>query len=255
MKYLTVFTVLTIKFFSKLGSITWCIPIYSLIAFLKMTTYNIPEVYIAGFENIIKLDGDELQSLSQIIDSLKVGDNPEKIIQPSVEVLKSYSENDIRNMMMSLVSLVDIFESAARDIDDFTTGFSHSYRLSNPQATEKDGMALKHNLTKLLSVYDNIRITAKVRGLILENQRNFKRARVISDVRLVFDENLDQNKKYAVVVHNMKLEYMSDDLSKEFFVTLDLSDLKKIKEVIDRAIEKDRIIRDNQHILNFIDLV
>jgi hypothetical protein len=219
-----------------------------------MTTYIIPKVYIPGFENIAKLDDDELRLFAKIISDMEVGENPENIVINASNKLPSFSEDAIRDMVRSLVSLVDIFETAGRDIEIFTTGFAESYILSNPKASREDVVVIKKNLSSLLEKYDSIRITSKIRDVIFENQNNLKHTRIVSDIRLVFDENLENEKKYSVVVHSLKLEYTSGEESKEFFVAMDLSDLKKMKDVLERAIEKDRIIRENKYVLNFIDI-
>lgn len=40
----------------------------------------------------------------------------------------------------------------------------------------------------------------------------------------------------------------------EFYVSLNLSDLVKLKKVIERAIDKDNLIRNNNHELTFVDI-
>ena len=219
-----------------------------------MRAYSIPDIYIPGFNNIIKFSTGELKSFAEVIRSLKVGEDLESILNKSKGFLPSFSDEDVYNIIRSLVSVVDIFESSGRNIPVFTDRFSESYLSSNPSATNEDSIALKRNLSILLEAFDSIRITSKAQNIILENKNNFKEARVVTDIRLVFDENLEDNKKFAVIIHNLKIDFARISKSDEFFVAMDLSDLKKMKVVIDRAIEKDRIIRESKFDLNFIDL-
>jgi hypothetical protein len=221
-----------------------------------MRKYTIPANYIPGFEKIIKLSPDEVTEFSKIISDFKIGEKLETILDKPKVFLKHYSEEDIQIMLRSLVSLVDIFEDAKGDVDKFTTNFSESYSFSNPKATERDNAVLKSNLSLLLSGsgFNSIRVTSKANDIIVANKNNFKTARVLSDIRLVFDEKLDSDKKTAVVVHNLKLDYYKDAKPRSFYISLDLSDLKLIRNVIERAIEKDRIIRETKHVLEFIDI-
>jgi len=219
-----------------------------------MPKYSIPSSYIKGFENIVKLTENDLTAFSKIISELEIGESLENVFKRSQGVLSLSSEDDIHSIVMSLISLVDIFEASNRDVDKFTTQFSEAYLESNPRSNEGDGEVLKNNLSVLLRAFDNIRITAKARNIIQENKNNFKKARILSDIRLVFDGDLDETEKVAVVIHNLKIDYTNRSKPKEFFVSLDLSDLKKMKDVIERAIEKDNIIRTNKHGLNFIDI-
>jgi len=219
-----------------------------------MANYSVPSIYIPGFEVIIKLDAIQIDSLSHIISDIKVGERFDSLIERIKVRLESLSEIDASNIIRSLVSLVEIFDSTNRDIPKFTKDFSEAYLQSNPSASLNDKEKLEINLSKLLTKYDSIRITSKAIDIIQENQVNFRKARVISDIRLVFDDDLDGVRKYAVVVHNLKLECYNSNREIDFFAAMDLSDLKSIRDVIDRAIEKDRIIRQAKHELDIIDI-
>lgn len=220
-----------------------------------MANYIIPSNYIPGFESIINLDTTQLDNLTKIIAEIKIGERFDSLINRASNSLKPLSEVEIGNIIRSLVSLVEIFDSSNRDIEKFSTDFSKAYLESKSDATKVEEGKLKANLSKLLSKYDTIRITSKAIDIIQENPVNFRKARIISDIRLVFEDDLESEKKYAVVVHSLKLECYNTDGDVTFFAAMDLDDLKKMRDVIDRAIKKDRIIREGKHVLNIIDLL
>ncbi len=219
-----------------------------------MAHYIVPPDYIPGFESIIKLDPLQLDNLTNIISELKIGERFDRLIRRASAHLQPLSEIELNNIIRSLVSLVEIFDSSNRNIPKFSSDFSESYVESNPTATKEDGDKLKINLSKLLTKYDYIRITSKAFDIIQENPINFRKARIVSDIRFVFDDDLEKDSKYAVVVHNLKLECYNPEGTLNFFAAMDLADLKKMRTVIDRAIEKDRIIRENKHTIDIIDL-
>lgn len=219
-----------------------------------MKSYSIPHIYFPGFQRIINLDDTELNELSNLTKNLRIGESLQNILTARQDFQNPLSNEDIHNIFRALISLVGIFESSKRDIDDFTTRFSESYLISNNSAEKDDGAKLKKNLSILLENFDSIRISTKAQEIILENTHNFSEARIVSDIRPVFDNELGENKKYAVVVHSLKLEYTKKDSLRELFIALDLSDLEALKQVIDRAIEKDFIIRKGNNTLNFIEI-
>lgn len=219
-----------------------------------MKSYSIPRIYFPGFQRIISLSQVELSELSSLIENLKVGESLQNVLIDRQDFQNSLSNEDIHDIFRSLISLVGIFESSKRDIDDFTTRFSDSYLISNDSAEKDDGIILKKNLSVLLKNFDSIRISTKAQEIILENTHNFSDSRIVSDIRLVFDSQLNENKKYAVIVHSLKLEYTKKESLKELFIALDLSDLETLKQVIDRAIEKDFIIREGNHNFDFIEI-
>lgn len=220
-----------------------------------MNKYSIPKRFISGFENITKLSENQVELLAKVFREQKPGESLVNIFEKSKNFLSSVSEKDTHEIISALISIVDIFESAKRDIDTFTTDFSESYLISNSEFTPEDGARLKKYLSLLLGEYNSIRITAKGQDIISLNKNNFDKARIISDIRIVFDENLNENKKIAVVVHNLKLQFSQASKRKEFFISLDSSDLKDLKIVIDRAIHKDEVMRENNYSLEFIDII
>ncbi|XHR95224.1 hypothetical protein ACFJIV_00470 [Mucilaginibacter sp. UC70_90] len=216
-------------------------------------TYSIPQNYIAGFEKIISLSNEDLAIIGDLLRNLRVAENFENIFNKGKQASLSISGGDLQIIWRSLVSIAHIFIESNRDIEDFTEKFADSYLESKNDATEEDRVTLKRKLSFLLESYDKLLITVKSQELLLENQRNFRDCRVVTDIRTLFNEDLKSESKYALIVHELKIEYNEDDSSKKFFVALDLSDLKKMKIAIDRAIEKDKLVRDYQRHLNFID--
>ena len=101
-----------------------------------------------------------------------------------------------------------------------------------------------------------MRSTFKAREVIRENLNNFYESRIISDIRIVYDDsgNLDDKDQVAVIVHNLRIKYSSKPVPRgEIFISLNLEDLHQLKDVVDRAIEKDKLIRTNSHSLTFIE--
>jgi hypothetical protein len=219
-----------------------------------MNKYSIPTNFIPGFEQITKLTEEQVELFAEVFKNQKPGESLETIFEKSVAFLNPLSEPEIHSMITAMVSIVDIFERAKRDIDTFTSNFSESYVLCNGNATSEDGKLLKKHLSTLLSGFDTIRITSKAQEVILSNKNNFDKARIVSDIRIVFDDKIDDNKKVAVIVHNLKLEYTQRVKKKEFFIAMDLADLKLLKTVVDRAIQKHEVIQVSNHELQFIEI-
>lgn len=91
-----------------------------------------------------------------------------------------------------------------------------------------------------------------------ENGYNFNESRIVSDIRLVFND--DDLKKvepsYAVILHNLIIKYTKGHGEPgSFFVAMDMGDLKNLKESLDRAFTKDEEIRKRNPNLKFVDLL
>jgi len=218
-----------------------------------MATYSIPKDFIEGFDGIINMPEEDFQTLVSLIGELQIGEPFGDFLDKSADKFSVTSPKEVQVIVQSLVSIVGIFENANGDIDEFTSDFSRSYLISKENATETQKSILKNRLSSVLDKFSNLSITVKGQDLLTDNQRNFREGRVITDIRLMFDNNLSSPNTNALIVHNLKIQYQEDRKTKEFFVALDLSDLKKLKSIVDRAIEKDRIIKETQKNFSFLD--
>lgn len=86
--------------------------------------------------------------------------------------------------------------------------------------------------------------TARAADLQGDHERIFHDARVLSDIRPVFDLDLDGPPTGAVVNQELKIEYFEGDRLREIFIALDRADLDRLKDLVDRAIKKNDAIQD-----------
>ena len=105
--------------------------------------------------------------------------------------------------------------------------------------TEEQEARLQSGLVKLLSI-NQLDVAAKAVGVLNDNQRSFIVARVLSEIRPVFQDDVTKGPAAAVVVHSLKVEFMESGRGKEFFVTLDIRDLQSLLKIVQRALAKDQ---------------
>jgi hypothetical protein len=104
--------------------------------------------------------------------------------------------------------------------------------------SEEGEAHLRDALVKLLST-KQLDVAAKAVGVLNDNQRSFIVARVLSDIRPVFQDDVVKGPAAAVLVHSLKVEFLESGRPKEFFVTLDGQDLRSLLKIVQRALEKD----------------
>lgn len=218
-----------------------------------MASYSIPEEFIEGFENIISLTDEDLNALTTMLDNLSISDQFDVVLDKSKNNFRTVSPNQLKTILRTLISIVTIFDKSENNIEEFTSEFSKSFLFSKKEATQIDSNNLKKKLSIILKSFKNLTATVKGQDLLTENQNNFRESRIISDVRMLFSGDMHAKEKNAVIVHNLKIQYLHNRKIKDFFVALDLSDLKKFKATVDRAIEKDAAIKKNQYKFNFLD--
>jgi hypothetical protein len=100
----------------------------------------------------------------------------------------------------------------------------------------------KEKLRTLLSS-DFFAIVAKAYDLATE-ERTFCSARILTDLRPVFGARVEDGPQAMVVLHTLKLTYHEGSQKhQDFFLSLDASDLKALRKVLDRAEAKADTLR------------
>lgn len=81
-----------------------------------------------------------------------------------------------------------------------------------------------------------------------ENSHSYQSAKIITDVRTIFDQENDNSFIGTTLVHNLKISYRSQigmyGRTENFFVSLDTNDLQLLKEAIECAQEQNKQITD-----------
>ena len=217
-----------------------------------MAKYKIPEQFISGFKELSSLKKNLTYKISDILKKLDIGDGPETLAKKLSDI-KDLSKLDLSLISFTIFSLISLAQK--ENIEHLVNNLTQAYSLKNKEAKKDKITNLKNNLITILNSIDKINLTFKAIELQSEYDKIFTDCRVISDIRLIFLDKLDESPKQALVIHNLKMEYQQDEKIKESFFALDLDDLMKLKEQIERAIEKEKIIKGkiNQEI-NFIEI-
>lgn len=101
---------------------------------------------------------------------------------------------------------------------------------------------LSVRLIRLLSI-SSIQFGAKATSLWLENERFLISSRIISDVRPIFGDTIDEDTvSAALIVHTLRFEYSEAGERKSFFTFLDDDDIESLRAACERALVKRKAI-------------
>lgn len=95
-------------------------------------------------------------------------------------------------------------------------------------------------ISRVVSAENGFGKSLKSSDLLTQNQRNFAGARVISDVRPMYDEEISTGGRptAAVITHSLKVDFVENDQRKEWYVGMDTSDLRRLSREVQRALDK-----------------
>ena len=171
--------------------------------------------------------------------------------------LKAIPAEEGVKIIEALLPLYMLKGSSTKSTSEFVGDVVASLKVGadkEKRLTQKQAAPLTSRLTKLLGL-EAIDLSAKAMSVLLEQQHSFTSARVLTDIRPIFDYDASKPLAGAVLIHNLKIEYMENGEEREFFVALDKRDIQLLIDVLTRAQQKESGIKQflDQSNLNCIE--
>ncbi|MBN3893895.1 MAG: hypothetical protein HWQ41_00885 [Nostoc sp. NOS(2021)] len=226
-----------------------------------MAELEIPEKYKPGFKQLVSIDGrtiDELiNALRQAPPSLLIEDLA-SIVALQVQALTVEEVEDLIEALISLYNLRDYFDTPTNKIvERISQAVQDDQDLPNLSGAEKQ--EFERRLAAFLEFDGVLSVTSKAIDVMRDHERIFTRSRVLTDMRPIFEPDLEKGPAGVVIVHMLKIQYADLDGTHEFFVALDSIDLEQLRQQLDRADRKAKSIklmlgRANIPYLNYLDV-
>jgi hypothetical protein len=200
-----------------------------------MASINIPKSAYQAIQSLTRLKPSDfealLEALSKATPALGRG-NFWSHVAPLVPQIKADEVKTIVNEILDMSEGMDILDMG---VDEFATAIAESSVATNElKLSQADEQLLRERLIKVFVGRKGLSITLKAMGVMVDQERTFYSARILTDVRPVFDEK-GETVDAAVIVHNLRIHYGQDSEHKDFYVSLDTSDIADIREALDRA--------------------
>lgn len=196
----------------------------------------------------LKIPKEDFESL---IELLNLSDNEfdsivEDIEKMSFDLNFKSIESKLRNITSNYKVILGLYFTFCKfDIpeDKFAHQLAEYYK--NKIDDDSANNEIEQRILKLFKKENPIRIAIKSRILISEVSNLYDECRVLTDVRPVFSSKEESSIISKVILSNLKISYRKNEDFKEFFVTLEEEDLRKLKDVIERAIKKLELLKSN----------
>lgn len=143
-------------------------------------------------------------------------------------------------LLVSLASMADSFPNMS--IGDFAATIVRAAEATEDkqlQASREQWDILGNRLARLLGPNCSLWLWAKSTAVLSEHERQFCDARILTDIRPIFDRQIASGPAALSVLHTLKLLFhRGSEALEELFIALDFDDLQTLKQVIQRAEEK-----------------
>lgn len=157
------------------------------------------------------------------------------------------SASDVEEIVTALLHIHSIRDEGKLPVSDLAEGIARGVEgLANDEdkATLEDKReTFQTRLTEALSI-EQLRTIARAAGLLFENENSATDTRIITDIRPIFEqESPHVAPAGAMVVHTLRIGYVTNGEDKSFFVALDADDIQELIEQLQRANSKTESLR------------
>jgi len=206
-----------------------------------MAKYHLPTRFRSGFKTLIDLDINSVNVLIERLKIFEIGGGPKRLIAH----LHDLPIPNIEEVARTIFSFGSILIDKKIDLPVVAAEL-----VENIISTNQDGLdtaKIDSYITNLISILANcqsIKISYKALALSSEVTNVFRDSTIITDLRLISADKLEDKNRYTIITQQLRVIYTSDDSDKTIYLNLDRDDLETLREQIDRALAKEIMIRE-----------
>ncbi len=190
---------------------------------------NITEDAQNGLNYLLSLDAEGYKRLIHLLEKV-----PEDSSNFGSYLAKAgkFDSKVIGGLLSAMVLGFAVVDYEKKTLEEATLEITANLQEKNPDAVELFKKFFPDILRQKATTKYALR--SKAFSLIWQYDKTFLASSIATDIRPVFDF-IDERAKHAMILHQLRISYRDGDNDKEIFLTLDNTDLSKLRRVIDRA--------------------
>lgn len=204
----------------------------------------IPEAHEPGFSKLLRLDEKEFQELRSALENIPATLYLKDLI-PRIASQVEFSQAELEAVLEVLYSLNSLRLRTEEPLEKFVNDVIEGLENSDfdDQAIESEVLVSFATRLKMLFSIEPFCLFSKALSVLYEQQNSFTEARIITDLRPIFGEVIDQGPRGALILHSLHISYFSDGEQNDFYVSLDDNDIQKLITALARAKSKANSLR------------
>jgi len=204
------------------------------------SSLKIPASAYSAIQTLLHLSQEDFDVFLKALAAAKPALSSDVFSRHVASQAKTIDESIIKSIIGELFPMDVIRDSLDFTGEQFSQLFCDAAAKVNSKDfpfNETDAATLRSRLSRIFDLRKSLSITTKALDVLTEEERIFLGARILTDIRPIFNEagNLIEA---AVIVHHLKIHFGENDDETDFYVALDTSDIQALRDVLDRADEK-----------------
>jgi hypothetical protein len=210
---------------------------------MRIQLLEIPDEEQGTLATLVRLSGEALEVLESALREVKPTLDKEILISQLRENPSLEPVSDLDGIVAALINIAGTAYSAGVDTDDVIEAAIETIKNDDVvELSDEEAETLKRRLVSLEKL-EAIGLIAKASELLKANERTFHSVKIVSDLRPIC---LGEAAKIAgtVIVHQLAVRSSRNGRREVTYIAMDSTDLSEFKEVIFRAIKKDKALRE-----------
>jgi hypothetical protein len=205
--------------------------------------FSVPSRVRPFLMKLATIDDATFSAAITLLGQMPVLINPADVATFSSEHANEAPSDVFRDAVQAGISLAFGRSSTELDTPAFVEQVLQSLEESSDFRTAGiDVEKLRTRLCDILSI-PSLSVAAKAANIALDTARHMTGGRILTDIRPVFGAKIG-SPTACLILHNLKIEYHEgDEDNRNFFTSLDVADLKTLRDAVDRALEKEKRLR------------
>jgi hypothetical protein len=211
-----------------------------------MSSISIPKSSYSAIQNLTHLSAADFDDFLKALSSSKATLKPEGFRRDVAKNLPNVDQSIIEsivNELFALDHLRDDLDATGEQLAKLISEAAMEARSEEFPFEKTDREILEARLSKIFEVRQAVSLSSKAQDLLTDQDRVFYTAKILTDVRPVFNAPGDSIDA-AIIIHNLRIHYGQDGDHRDFYVSMDTSDIQSLRKVLDRADEKARCLQD-----------
>jgi hypothetical protein len=202
---------------------------------------SLPERYEDGFTELSLLSDETFAAIENALLSVELSPSNTELAA-KVATSNNLDTEQIQSIFLSVGGMVTFLEDES-DIEEASSDvvtLCIDEELADPANKEK----LKSRILVLLKD-KKILYAAKANDLITESGNVFLTSRVITDIRPIFDFDLEKSPEVGIIMHNLHIHYQDASYAphKDFYIALTSIDIQMLMDTLIRAEKKEENLK------------
>lgn len=207
---------------------------------IKLT---IPDPYTASLAEFLRLAPQELAAFLGALREEKPTLEASALAR-SLEARLSLGGTKVQDIVRLLASLYIARDPIEEEVGEFVAALRTAAESSGKEELQTaDWESYQSAIIEALSSDTALAVAAKAAGVMSDHARVFCHARILTDLRPIFESDVEQAPAALVTIHTLKIVYHEEGVHREFFVAMDGRDAGQLSALLDRAFKKENSLK------------